>query len=133
MRPRRIPALWLRMNVEIHTRRATGAACWETMIYFGRTPLGWRGSRNAEGAYKFKIGRGFFGEREPRNGSGCLHGHLRRRLRNRGVADVADLAMILVVRVDMPVADGVRGQQDQRDDDRDCQQAFCCALQHGQL
>jgi len=98
------------MNVEIRTRRATGAACWETMIYFGKTFLSWRGSRNAEGADKIKFGRKFLGERESRNRSGCLRGHLRCWLRNRSVSDVADLAMVLVVRMNMPVTDRVRGQ-----------------------
>ena len=37
-------------------------------------------------------------ERESCYRRGCLHNHLRRRLRNRGVSDMADLAMILVVR-----------------------------------
>jgi hypothetical protein len=31
MRPQRISAPWLGMNVEIRTRRAKDAACWETM------------------------------------------------------------------------------------------------------
>jgi hypothetical protein len=121
------------MNVEIRTRRATGAACWDTIIYFGRKPLSRRGSRNAEGANKIKFGRKFFSERESCDWRCCLHDHLRCRLRNRGVSDVADLAMILVVCVAVPVADRVRGQQNQREDDRDCQQAFCCALQHDEL
>jgi hypothetical protein len=133
MRPRRIPALWLRMNVEIRTRRATGAACWETIIYFGRTLLSRRGSRTAEGADKIKFGRNFLCDCESCNRSGRLHGHVRRRLWNRGVSDVADLAIVLVVRVAMPVADRVRDQQGQRDDDRYCQQTFCCALHHVQL
>ena len=77
--------------------------------------------------------RKFFSERESCYRRSCLHNHLRRRLRNRGVSDMADLAMILVVRVDVPVADRVRGQQNQREDHRDCQQTFCCALQHAEL
>jgi hypothetical protein len=133
MRPRRIPALRLRMNVEIRTRRATGAACWDTNIYFGRKLLSRRGSRNTKGADEINFGRRFFSEREFCNRRSCLHGHFRRRLRNRSVSDMADLAMILVVRVDMPVAHRVRGQQDQREDHRDYQQTFCCALHHAEL
>jgi hypothetical protein len=121
MRPRRIPALWLRMNVEIRTRRATGAACWETIIYFGRMLLSRRGSRNAESADKIKLGREFFGEREPHGRDRRLLDHLRRCLRNRGMSDVADLAMIFVVGMDMPVANRMRRQQGQREDDHYCQ------------
>jgi hypothetical protein len=122
MRPRRIPALWLRMNVEIRTRRATGAACWETIIHLGRTFLSRRGSRNTEGVNKFKFGRKFFGERESRNRSGRLHGHLRGGLWNGRVSNVADLAMILVVRVGVPVADRMRRERSQRQNGRDGQQ-----------
>jgi hypothetical protein len=42
------------MNVEIRTRRATGAACWETIIYFGRALLSWRGSGDAGGDNKIE-------------------------------------------------------------------------------
>jgi hypothetical protein len=130
MRPQRIPALWLRMNVEIRTRRATGAACWETIIYLGRTLLSRRGSRNTEGVNKFKVGRNFFGERQSRNRSGRLHGHLRRRLWNRGVSNVADLAMILVVGVVVPVADRMRRERSQRQYSRDGQQSFGNSFRH---
>ena len=133
MRPRRVPALWLRMNVGIRTRRATGAACWETIIYLGRTLLSRRGSRDTEGVNKFKIGRKFFGERESRNRSGCLHGHLRRRLWNRGMSNVADLAMILVVRVAMPVADRMRRERSERQNGRDGQQTSGNSFRHARL
>jgi hypothetical protein len=109
------------MNVEVRTRRATGAACWETIIYLGRTLLSRRGSRDAEGAGKIKFGPGFLDERECRNRSRRLQGDLRRNLRNRSLPCVADLAMRLVVRVDMPVADRVRGQQGHRKNQRYCQ------------
>ena len=80
-----------------------------------------RSSRDAEGADKIKIGPGFLDERECRNRSRRLHGDLQRGLRNRGLPGVADLAMRLVVRVDMPVADRVRGQQGHRKNQRSCQ------------
>ncbi len=70
---------------------------------------------------EINFGRRFFGERESRYRRSRLHGHLHRRLRNRSVSNMADLAMLLVVGVGVPVADRVRGQQTQREDERDCQ------------
>jgi hypothetical protein len=133
MRPRRIPALWLRMNVEIRTRRATGAAYWETIIYLGRTLLSRRGSRNTEGVNKFKIGRKFLGEHDSRNRNGRLLGHLRGRLWNSRVSNVADLTMILVVRMGVPVAYRMRRERSQRQDGRYSQQTFGNSFRHARL
>ena len=133
MRPQRIPALWLRMNVEIRTRRATGAACWETIIYLGRTLLSRRGSRNTEGVNELKIGRKFLSERDSRNRSRHLHGHLCGRLWNSRVPNVADLAMILVVGVVVPVADRMRRERSQRQNGRDRQQSFGNSFRHARL
>jgi len=133
MRPQRIPALWLRMNVEIRTRRATGAACWESIVYLGRKLLGRRGSRNTEGVNKFKIGRKFLGEYDSRYGSRRLNGHLRGWLRNGRVSDMADLAMILVVLVGVPVADRMRRERSQGQNGRHSQQTCGNSFRHARL
>ncbi len=133
MRPQRIPAQWLRMNVEIRTRRATGAACWERIVYPGRTLLGRRGSRNTEGVNKFKIGRKFLGEYDSRYGSRRLNGHLRGWLRNGRMSNVANLAMILVVLVGVPVADRMRRERCERQNGRHGQQTFGNSFRHARL
>lgn len=51
------------MNAEIRTRRAAGAACCDTIIYFGSKLLSRKGSRNTEGADEINFGRRFFSER----------------------------------------------------------------------
>ncbi len=56
--------------------------------------------------------------------------YLCRRLRNRGVSDMADLAMIFVVGVSMPVADRMRGKKSQRENGGDGQQAIGDAFRH---
>jgi hypothetical protein len=59
--------------------------------------------------------------------------HLRRGLRNRSVSDVANLAMIFVVGVNVPVGDRVGGKQGHREDDRYCQQTFGYTFRHTKL
>ena len=59
--------------------------------------------------------------------------HLCRGLRDRGVSDVADLAVIFVVRVGVPVADCVRGKKSQRENCGDSQQASGDSFRHLQL
>jgi hypothetical protein len=49
------------------------------------------------------------------------------------VADVADLAMIFVVRLGVPVADRVRRQESEREDNRDRQQTIGGSLCHFQV
>jgi hypothetical protein len=49
------------------------------------------------------------------------------------VADVADLAMIFVVRVGVPMADRVRRQKSEREDNRDRQQTIGGSLCHFQV
>src|SRR6202034_2587161 len=99
------------MKVDIHTRRATGAACWEISIELGKTRLSGRGSRDARGADKIRMGRRIVADGETRNGRDRLHGHLRGGLRNCRVAYMADLAVIFVVGLIVPVAYGVGSQQ----------------------
>jgi hypothetical protein len=52
-----------------------------------------------------------FGEGKSRDRNGRPHAHLRRGLRNCSVPDMADLAMLLVGGVLMPVASGLHGKQ----------------------
>jgi hypothetical protein len=59
--------------------------------------------------------------------------HLHRGLRNRGVSDVADLAMIFVVSVGVPVADRVRGKKNQRENGSDRQKAIGDSFRHARL
>ena len=90
-----------------------------------------RSSWNAEGANCFEIKPEVFSGRKSRNGKRCLRCGLDRRLRNRGVSHLTGLAMQLIVRVRMPVADCVRGIRAHRKDECDCHQAdgysFCHA------
>lgn len=95
--------------------------------------LSWRGSGDAGSRDKIKTRRGFFGQSKARSLSRCLFDHLRRRLRNRGVSHMADLAMILVVGVSVPMADAMRGQQGQRKDGSDNQQPPGNSLRDGEI
>ena len=52
-----------------------------------------------------------FGEGKSRDRNGRPHAHLRRGLRNCNVPDMADLAMLFVGGVLMPVASGLHGKQ----------------------
>ena len=60
--------------------------------------------------------------RESRNRNGRQQRDLRGRLRNRYVADVADLAMLLVRFVPVPVTRSLRGEQPDAQKQRDSQQ-----------
>jgi hypothetical protein len=51
-----------------------------------------------------------FDRRKSRDGYGRLHAHLRRRLGHSGVADMANLAMLFVGRMPMPVAGCLHGK-----------------------
>ncbi len=62
-----------------------------------------------------------------------MHGGFRRWLGNRGVSDVADLAMIFVVAARVPVADRMRGKKSQRENRRDGQQAIGDSFRHARL
>jgi hypothetical protein len=122
------------MNVEFRTRRATGAACWEALKFeWKKTRLGRRSSGNARSPDEIETRRQLFRESDPRDRGSQLNRYLRRCLRNRCVADVADLAMIFVVRVGVPVADGVRRQKSEREDNRDRQQTIDGSLCHSQV
>ena len=110
------------MDVDIRTRRATGAACWEISIELEKTRLRGRGSRNAGSADKIRMGRRLVADGETRDGRGRLHGHLRGRLRDGRMAYMADLAVIFVVGLIVPVAYGVGSQQRKRKQGRDGQE-----------
>jgi hypothetical protein len=99
----------------------------------GKTRLGRRGSGNARGPDEIETRRQFFRESDPRGGGSQLNGYSRRCLRNRSVADVADLTMIFVVGVGVPVADRVRRQKSEREDNRDRQQTIGGSLCHTQV
>lgn len=51
-----------------------------------------------------------FGYRKSRHRDGRLYTHLRSRLRDCGMPDMADLAMLLVGRVRMPVPGRLNGE-----------------------
>jgi len=59
--------------------------------------------------------------------------HLCHGLRNRGVSDMADLAMILVVGAAVPVGDRVRRERGQRQHDRESQQAIGDSFRHARV
>jgi hypothetical protein len=52
-----------------------------------------------------------FGDRKSRDRDGRLHFHLRGGLRYRDMARVADLAMLFVGGVPMPMASGLHGKE----------------------
>jgi len=56
-----------------------------------------------------------------------------RRLRNRGVSDMADLAMIFIVSPRVPVGDRVRGKKGQRENCGDAQKAIGDSFRHATL
>jgi len=68
-------------------------------------------SRNSVGAKRFTRNRFLVGRRKPRDRNGRQQFHLRHGLRHRHVSDVADLAMLLVRFVTMPVPGSLHGKQ----------------------
>jgi hypothetical protein len=52
-----------------------------------------------------------FGDRKSSDGEGQLHAHLRRRLRHGNMAGVADLAMLLVGRMPVPMPCCLHGKE----------------------
>jgi len=116
----RVPALWLALNLRVGTRRATGNACWETTTL--ECVLGGRCAGNAEGPDYVEVRGELFSKRDSSDRCRRLNGGRRRRLRDRGVPDMANLAMLLVVRVAIvPVSDRVSAQRTHRKDERDGQ------------
>jgi len=51
-------------------------------------------------------------------------------LRNGGVANVADLAMLLAIRLRVPVAGCIRAQPDHRQDERDREETYRYSFAH---
>jgi hypothetical protein len=87
----------------------------------GKWLLSRGGSRDAGSGNTIKARCWFFSESEPLGRRSCLLDYQRRRLWNRCVSDVADLAMICVVGLIVPVGDRVGREQGHREDDRHCQ------------
>jgi hypothetical protein len=121
-RPRRARASWLGGNVDIRTRRATGAACWEISIELEERSLGGRSTRNAGSAGEIEMRCGRVCKCETHNRRGSLQVHSRRRLRDGRVANVANLAVIFAVPGTVPMDDGVGDQQNERQQGRKRQQ-----------
>src|ERR1700730_3112474 len=97
------------IDVEVGTHCQQRGGCGRA-IYFGRARLGGRGPGDTQGTNWFKVATRFFGRREPRDWRRRLQFGLHRGLRNRDVPDVADLAMLFVERIVMPVADRLGAQ-----------------------
>ena len=74
---------------------------------------------NAESASRLEVRRGLFGKRESCDQDGRLNRRLCRGLRDRGVPDVANLAMLLVVGGGVPMGDRMRTQRTHPQDERD--------------
>jgi hypothetical protein len=74
---------------------------------------------NAERANSFEVDNRLLSKRESCDRGGRLNRCLHRGLRDRGVPDVADLAMLLVAGVAMPVRDHMSTQRAHRKDERD--------------
>jgi hypothetical protein len=74
-------------------------------------------SGDAKGANRIEIGPGTFGGGKSRHQHGSELGALWRRLRNRGVPDVARLTLLIVGRVGMPMGGCVHSQCAHREDE----------------
>lgn len=72
----------------------------------------------------------FFGDRKSRDRHRRLHGHLRRGLRYGYMPDVADLAMLFVRGVPMPVSGGLHGKNAHGDNQGYRQQTYGYSLEH---
>ena len=71
-----------------------------------------------------------FGDRKSRHRNGRLHPHLHSRLRHSGVADVANLAMLFVRGMLMPVRSCLQGKQAHAKDEGHGQQPYGYSLGH---
>jgi hypothetical protein len=117
MRPRLNPSRW-RNDVEIGTARLSGAGAGRNYSW----RLRGRCAGNAEGANRLEVRRGLFGKRESCDQDGRLNRRLCRGLRDRGVPDVANLAMLLVVGGGVPMGNRMRAQRTHPQDERDGQE-----------
>ena len=90
---RRVPGVWIQLEGVV---------------------LGGGSARYAGGAEELDARRGCIANRKTRDDNRRLRSHLRGRLRNSRMADVADLAVIFVVCVIVPVSDGMGSQQRKR-------------------
>jgi len=80
-----------------------------------------RGAGNSVSAKRFTRNRFLVGRRKPRDRNGRQQFHLRQGLRHGDVTDVADLAMLLVRFVTVPVPGRLHGKQAHRKDQGHCQ------------
>ena len=71
-----------------------------------------------------------FGRRISRYRNGCAQAHLRGGLWDRRVANMADLAMLFVRRVFVPVPGCLHGKQAHRQDQGQSQQSYGDSLGH---
>jgi hypothetical protein len=71
-----------------------------------------------------------FSEGKSRDRNGPAHAHLRRGLRNCGVPEVADLAMLFVGGVLMPVPSGLCGKDAHAKNEGQSQQSYGYSLRH---
>lgn len=104
------------MGVEIPARSAKSRASSEKS-YLYRVDLSRGSSGDAKSANCFEIGPGTFGGGKSCHGHGSQVGALCCRLWNRGMADVARLAMLIGGRVGMPVGGCVHSQRAHRKDE----------------
>jgi hypothetical protein len=74
-----------------------------------------------------------FGNRKLSDRDGRLHLHLRRRAWYGDVADMADLAMLLVGGVAVPVSGSLHGKQAHGKNQGDGEQSQCYSLRHKKL
>lgn len=110
------------MNVKMRAPRERRSRA-VMAIQLGETALGGRSPGDAGRADEIEVWRGLVVDGETSDRRRRLSCDLRDGLRNRGVANVAELAVVFVVGVAVPVADGVGGQKRQRQNRRDGEQA----------
>lgn len=116
------------MNVEVGTPLEKTSACKQTTRSIGERLSGRRAGRTVF-ADSREIENRSRESREAGHGGGRLQSGLRGRQRNRDVADVANLAMLLVVGIIVIVNQRVEAQRADHEDQRDGQNAgrntFC--------
>jgi hypothetical protein len=98
----------------------------------GENALGGRGSRDARSAGEIQVRLRCVRDGETRHHGRRLKLYVRRGLRNRHVAHMADLAMIFIVPQGVPVADRVDRKEGEDEYDGYCQQSYGRSLLHHQ-
>jgi hypothetical protein len=132
MRLRHIPEQPVCVNVNISARRAKRREPGE-FSFRGFSSLGGRAAGIARRVNGIEVPNEMLGGDEPRHRDGQLDRYRRRSLWCGYVADLANLALLLVGGLRVPVGKRVRGQRAQRKDERYREYASADSLPRAQL